>query len=139
MARLLTLFGALAVFAGSTYLLGVSRWSLGLGLVAMSGAVWIAARCPHRGPLGLLPSTFDEAGSRLPPRWFCPDCGAKWVATFEHDTHPVTRFSGYDPAKAVASARRARALEEQQRELALVRAGLRGFEPRKNSLVRPAS
>jgi hypothetical protein len=124
MNRLVILVGAFAAFAGLTYLFGASRWAVTFGLVAVGGAVWIAGRCPHSGPLGLLPPTFDDEGRRLPPRWFCPDCGAKWAANFEHDRRPVTRYSGYDEAKAVASARRASNLESQQRKLALVRAGL---------------
>jgi hypothetical protein len=100
MTRLLTLVGALAAFAASTYYLGVSRWSLGLGLIGLSGAIWIAGRCAHRGPLGLLPSSFDEAGKRLPPRWFCPDCGAKWAAGLDHGDSHATSQRAVTPRKA---------------------------------------
>jgi hypothetical protein len=124
MKRLVILVGAFAAFAGLTYLFGASRWSLSFGVLAVGGAIWVAGRCAHSGPLGLLPPTFDQDGTRLPPRWFCPDCGAKWTATFDHDRRPVTRFAGYDEAKAVASAGRAREHDAQQRKLAMRRAGL---------------
>lgn len=137
MNRLVILVGAFAAFAGLTYLFGASRWALTFGLAAVGGAVWIAGRCAHSGPLGLLPPTFDDEGRRLPPRWFCPDCGAKWAANFEHDRRPVARYSGYDEAKAVAPARRARALEAEQRKLALVRAGLNAPELPVFSAPRP--
>jgi hypothetical protein len=86
---------------------------------AAIGAIAWAMRCRHRGPLGLLPSIVDEAGERLPARWYCDNCGRSWPANFEHEHAPVQRFKGYDESKAVTAARRAKDLERARRALAI--------------------
>jgi hypothetical protein len=48
-----------------------------------------------------------------------------WTAHFERERAPVRRFAGRDESKAVRAAKRAAELADQQRELALQRAGLR--------------
>ncbi len=94
-----------------------------LALALVPVVIW-AMQCRHRGPLGLLPSVTDETGQRLPPRWYCDNCGRSWPADFEHHQTPVQRFKGYDESKAVSAARRANELEMAQRALAIRRAGI---------------
>lgn len=97
-------------------------WVLGaIGLVAI---IRVMSRCSHPGPLGLLPPHKESDGTQIGARWYCPQCEAEWPAVFEHDHQPIQRFSGYDPAKPIAAARRARELEAHQRRLAIARAGL---------------
>ena len=66
----------------------------------------------------------DEDGRRTPAQWFCAQCGERFPANFEHERLPIPKFIGYDEAKAVAAARRANALEQRQRRLAVKRAGM---------------
>jgi hypothetical protein len=115
-----------------------SLWSLvpgrfrivGLLFAIVPVVIW-AMQCRHRGPLGLLPSVTDATGQRLPPRWYCDDCGRSWPADLEHQQTPVQRFKGYDESKAVSAARRANELEMAQRALAIRRAGLAASPDRK--------
>jgi hypothetical protein len=95
----------------------------GFGLLA--AAVWWFGQCHHPRPLSLLPPMTDAEGRRQPAQWFCAHCGQRFPADFEHDSSPVPRFTGYDEAKAVAAAKRAADLEQNQRRLALKRAGLK--------------
>ncbi len=99
----------------------------GFGLLA--AAVWWFGQCHHPRPLSLLPPMTDADGRRQPAQWFCPHCGQRFPASFEHDSTPVPRFRGYDESKAVAAAKRAADLEERQRRLAVKRAGLRRSTP----------
>jgi hypothetical protein len=124
MGRLIGFLGAVVTFAATTYFLGLSRWTLGIGMVGLSGALWFASKCPHNGPLGLLPPVNDADGRQIPARWFCPDCSLEWPAAIEHGHQPVMRFSGYDESKASAARLRASQLETQQRTLALARGGM---------------
>lgn len=110
----------------------MTREIIGLLVVLVPAIIW-AVRCHHRGPLGLLPPVTDSSGLRLPPRWYCDDCGRSWPADFEHHQTPVQRFKGYDESKAVSSARRANELELAQRALAVRRAGL-GSSPNRKGL-----
>jgi hypothetical protein len=64
-----------------------------LGLVTLSG-VWLALRCPHSGPLGLLPPVMNERRERVPARWYCDACGRTWPAGIEHGKPPIQKFSG---------------------------------------------
>ncbi len=112
------------------------RWRIVfIGCAAAAIVAW-AVRCRHRGPLGLLPSVVDEAGQRLPARWYCDDCGRSWAANFEHGHTPVQRFKGYDESKAVTSARRAQELELAQRALAIRRAGIETTYPTARQTLR---
>lgn len=95
----------------------------GFGLLA--AAVWWFGQCHHPRPLSLLPPVTDADGKRQPAQWFCPQCGHRFPATFEHDKPPIQRFKGYDESKAVAAAKRAADMEQRQRQLALKRAGLK--------------
>ena len=96
----------------------------GIGLAVLAIVLMsLAMKCHHRGPLGLLPPMADPSGQRIPPRWYCADCGRSWPANFERQQTPIQRFSGYDESKAVSSARRAVELESAQRVLAVRRAG----------------
>ncbi|MGE0702671.1 MAG: hypothetical protein AB7F99_10790 [Vicinamibacterales bacterium] len=90
--------------------------------VATTVGVWLAG-CRHPGPLALLPSVTDPAGTRVPARWCCHDCGATWPAALDDGHAPVRRFEGYDERKAAEAAKRATDLERRQRELAVRRAG----------------
>jgi len=96
---------------------------VGLSVIAIGGG-WLALRCSHSGPLGLLPPVVNEAGERLPARWYCDACGRVWPAGIEHGRPPVQKFTGYDPSKAIRAAHRAEELETRQRELAIRRSGI---------------
>src|SRR5690606_5966005 len=100
--------------------------ALALGAVAAFGAlVYWLGRCHHRGPLGLLPPTTADDGTRLPARWYCDAFGRIWPANLEQrDRSPIVRFFGHDQSKLPAAARRAAALEKQRHSLAVRRAGL---------------
>jgi hypothetical protein len=87
-------------------------------------AVWQFGECRHRGPLGLLPPSTDDAGLQVPARWFCDACGRTWGAAIERGQPPVRRFNGSDPAKARRPVRRADDHAPRQRALAVRRAGL---------------
>lgn len=108
----------------------VGLWSaprdLWMGLTVIVGSLTFAAwlwRCPHHGPLALLPATTRMDGTPDPARWFCQDCGKTWPANFDKTTEPIQKFTGYDEAKAVQSAQRAKDHEDRQRKLALARGG----------------
>ncbi|ODS56125.1 MAG: hypothetical protein ABS36_06810 [Acidobacteria bacterium SCN 69-37] len=110
--------GGLAVAA--PVMMGVAAAAAAAGLLLY----WFG-RCRHGGRLGLLPPTTNADGSRTPARWYCDQCGRSWPAGLdEHDSAPVVRFSGYDPSKLPAAARRAAMLEKQRQALAVKRAGL---------------
>lgn len=102
--------------------------SVGLGLY------WLGT-CRHSGPLGLLPPTTADDGTRLPARWYCDACGKSWPAGLESDHAPVVRFSGYDESKLPAAARRAAAFEKQRTALAAKRAGLSAARPEPQASV----
>jgi hypothetical protein len=105
--------------------------ALPVGLAVLGWAV----RCPHPGPLGLLPPLTTSEGTRTSPQWFCSRCGKTWAAAFDHDHPPIRRFDGFDESKAGAAAKRAEMLERQQRALAVRRSGV---EPNKRpTLVTP--
>ncbi len=93
------------------------------GAALLAGAWWLAARCRHSGRLGLLPPTTMADGSRTPARWFCDACGRTWDASFERESVPVIKYSGYDQTKAPAAARQAADLRERQQAAAIKRAG----------------
>jgi hypothetical protein len=93
------------------------------GAALLGGAWWMAARCRHTGQLGLLPPTAMADGSRLPARWFCDACGRSWEASFERETTPVVKYSGYDQSKAPLAAKHAADLRERQQAAAVRRAG----------------
>ena len=96
-------------------------------LAAAAGtAFWWFSRCHHPRPLGLLPPMIDEQGVLQPAQWYCGACGERFPATFVHDRTPIPRFTGYDESKSRVSARRAADLEQNQRRIALKRAGLAG-------------
>lgn len=95
-----------------------------LAMVAGGGVLHWVSRCHHRGPLGLLPPTTADDGSRTPARWYCDQCGQAWPAGLEHDRTPIVRFSGYDETKLPAAARRAAALDRQRQTNAVRRSGL---------------
>ena len=103
----------------------VLTWFL-VASVGVVGAValWRAGHCSHPRPLGLVPPVVDDDGTRHPARWFCGQCGRYFPADFAHQQRPVQRFSGYDESKAPEAARRAAALSDRQRELAVRRAGM---------------
>jgi hypothetical protein len=98
-------------------------WPVAIGIGMMS-ASWPLLRCRHPGRLGLLPPVSGPDGSRVPARWYCDRCGRSWPAGIAHGPAPLQRFSGYDEAKAVRAAERARELEASQRELAVRRSGV---------------
>jgi hypothetical protein len=93
------------------------------GVALLGGAWWMLARCRHRDRLGLLPPTTLADGTRLSARWYCDECGKTWNASFERDTAPVVKFTGYDQSKAPAAARQAAELRERQQAAAVRRAG----------------
>jgi hypothetical protein len=93
------------------------------GAALLGGAWWLTARCRHTGQLGLLPPTTMADGSRLPARWFCDSCGRTWDASFERDSVPVVKYSGYDQTKAPLAAKQAADLRERQQAAAVRRAG----------------
>src|SRR6185295_10041047 len=100
-----------------------------IAVIAAARAVWWFGRCRHPRPLGLVPPVVDAHGERQPARWFCGQCGEYWPAVFEHEHAPIQRFHGYDESKARESAKRAAALEQRQRELAVRRAGMTTRQP----------
>ena len=102
---------------------GLSWWALVPGALIVTAIAWRVSRCPHGGPLGLLPATTDLTGARLPARWRCDACGATWAARFDKEHTPVRRFLGYDESKAAHAARRAAELADGRRALAVRRAG----------------
>jgi hypothetical protein len=108
---------ALTVFAPVVAAVMVGVAAVGLGLY------WLGT-CRHSGPLGLLPPTTADDGSRVPARWYCDACGKAWPAGLESDHAPVVRFTGYDESKLPAAAKRAAAFEKQRTVLAAKRAGL---------------
>jgi hypothetical protein len=57
-------------------------WEAALGLAVVGALAWQFARCPHEGPLALLPPTVDLQGRPLPARWHCDQCGRTWPAAF---------------------------------------------------------
>jgi len=119
-ARVLVVGGALGAVSVATVL-----WSsvvAGASVVAL--VAWQLVKCRHRQPLGLLPPVLNERGEQIPARWYCDECGKSWPALFERGRAPVPRFTGYDPSKAAAAAKRAAELVERTRALALKRAGL---------------
>lgn len=124
MRSLVARSGLLAVSAAA----GLFLWSRPAWLFLTTGAVgaafWWLARCHHPRPLALLPPMTDEDGRHQPAQWFCAQCGERFPANFEHERLPIPKFSGYDEAKAVASARRAADVELRQRRLAVKRAGM---------------
>jgi hypothetical protein len=93
------------------------------GVALLGGAWWLLARCRHRDRLGLLPPTTLADGTRLSARWYCDECGKTWTASFDRDTAPVVKFTGYDQSKAPAAARHAAELRERQQAAAVRRAG----------------
>ena len=111
---------------------GTYRLAMILPVAAAAAVVWRVWQCHHPGPLGLLPPTLDNDGTRLPARWFCDGCGATWPANFEREHVPVRKFVGFDEAKAVQAARRADELFRRQHQLASRRAGT----PRKRPQAR---
>jgi hypothetical protein len=111
--------------AGGLQIPGLPPWGLIVGLAVVGLLAWRLSVCPHEGPLALLPATRDLDGTPLPTRWYCDACGESWPANFEKERTPIRKFSGYDESKAVSAAKRAAELAEQQRQLALRRAGLR--------------
>lgn len=117
-ARVALLAGA----AVSLWFLGQSVW-LVAGVAVLAALLWASASCRHPRPLALLPPTRVDDGSVAPARWFCSACGASWPAMIEHPRPPVPRFVGHDEAKAAAAAKRAAALEQRTRELAVLRSG----------------
>lgn len=123
MAHLADLLSS-ATFAPAVISWGVMRGMWVLGAIVVIVSIRELARCHHPGPLGLLPPLTNADGQQVGSRWYCPQCSAEWPAAFDHDHPPVQRFSGYDPSKPIAAARRARELESQQRRLAIARAGL---------------
>jgi len=116
-------WGVVLVSVGAMAPVGGVWPVVGLSLVALAGAC-VALQCAHPGPLGLWPAVINEAGERVPARWFCDQCGRSWPAGIERGRPPVQRFAGYDPSKAIRSAHRATELELQQRLLAVRRAGI---------------
>lgn len=110
-----------AVCAERTAALGWPR-AAGLGLLVTAAIAWLLMRCPHTGPLALLPASTDFLGTARPPRWFCDGCGREWPAHFERAQTPVQKFSGYDESKAVRAAEREAEMVEARRRLALTRA-----------------
>lgn len=114
---------SLAVAVVMTFIPSGSR---AIGVLALLGVgVFVVSylfRCRHASP-GLLPPITNTDGSRVSARWCCHECGKTWPATFEHDTRPIQKYSGYDESKAIAAARRADQLSRQQRGLAVRRAG----------------
>lgn len=124
MRSLIVRSGLLAMSAAA----GLFLWSrpawLFMTTGAMGAAFWWLGRCHHPRPFALLPPMTDEDGRRQPAQWFCAQCGERFPANFEHERLPIPKFSGYDEAKAVASARRAADLEQRQRRLAVKRAGM---------------
>ncbi len=101
----------------------------GFGLIALAGLSFVV-RCPHPGPLGLLPPVIDETGKRLPARWYCDACGREWSASIEVGHAPIQKFTGFDQTKAILAAQRAADLEMRQRSLAMRRAGISQVTPK---------
>ena len=87
-------------------------------------AVLAFGRCHHPRPLGLLPPV-RNGDEHVPARWFCSHCGKTWAASIERLQAPVPRFEGFDATKAPQAARRAAALEQRLRELAVQRGGMK--------------
>ena len=121
---LLRLLFVLALAATVAMFAAGNAWGVVLGIAAAVIAGSRAFRCHHPGPLGLLPPTTADDGTRLPARWFCDVCGQEWPANFEREHKPVTRFEGYDESKARTAARRADELYKKQQAMALRRAGV---------------
>ena len=103
---------------------GTLGWAAALGVAAAVIVGVRAFRCAHPGPLGLLPPTTADDGTRTSAKWFCDSCGKTWPAVFEREQRPIRRFEGYDASKAAAAARRADDLYKRQQALAMRRAGL---------------
>lgn len=117
--------GVVAVGAGAALTVFapvVAAAVAGVGAIG-AGAYWVSV-CRHPGPLGLLPPTTADDGTRSPSRWYCDACGRSWPAGLESDHAPVVRFSGYDESKLPAAAKRAAAFEKQRTLLAAKRAGI---------------
>ena len=112
-------------FAGTTSMLLTFAVAAG----AVVALLWRMLACQHPGPLGLLPPTTDDAGGRVPARWFCDRCGKSWAAAFDHEKRPTPKFTGYDPTKAVQAAKRADELAASRRSLAVKRAGVESARP----------
>lgn len=116
-----------AAVLGLAALIGFGQMAFAMGLVsigALGAALWWLGRCHHPRPLALLPPTSTADGIRIEAQWFCAGCGRTWPVALEHGHAPVQRFAGYDESKAPEAAKRARALENRRREMAIQRAGL---------------
>lgn len=129
MRRIVACALVMASILGACWLQGVPDWALALGILAISAIAWRLSVCPHAGPLALLPATTDIDGAPLPPRWFCDACGKTWPASFDRTQTPKQIFTGHDETKAVNAAKRAEALADRQRTLAIQRAGLKKSKP----------
>jgi hypothetical protein len=111
------------VTAAAVALVAPVAWAAASGAALLAAAWWMVARCHHTGQLGLLPPTTMADGSRLPARWFCDACGHTWEASFERDSVPVVKYTGYDQTKAPLAAKQAADLRERQQAAAVRRAG----------------
>jgi hypothetical protein len=120
---LMVVAGVVGLIAVS-FAFGVGVWQGVGGLALVGGAVFWLGHCSHPAPLALLPATIDLNGVPVPARWYCDHCRREWPAVFEKTQTPIQRFTGYDQTKAVSAARRAGALQDHQRAMALERAGL---------------
>jgi hypothetical protein len=102
----------------------VTAITLAIGMVVLTAAalIWLC-RCHHRPPLALLPPTTDARGNRRPARWYCDRCGKEWPAVFERPSAPIQKYSGFDPTKAPAAAKRAEELAARLKAAQVARAG----------------
>ena len=123
--------GPIARAAGVIIGIGVAvallpvTWSA-IAVAGVGGwAIWRFGGCPHPRPLSLLPPVNGPGDERVPARWFCGRCGQAWPAALDRLHPPIQRFHGYDATKAPQAARRAAALEQRLRELAIQRGGMR--------------
>jgi len=134
------LLGGLVVVAAVA---GMAIWAVPLLLLilfaaAAGTAFWWFSRCHHPRPLGLLPPMIDEDGVLEPAQWYCGACGHRFPADFVHDRTPIPRFTGYDETKSRVSAKRAADLEQNQRRLALKRAGMASRSASAATTVEPS-
>jgi hypothetical protein len=102
-----------------------SIWLAVAASALLTVGIWKFGGCHHPRPLALLPPVHGPGDEHLPARWFCSRCGRTWTAAMERLQAPVQRFAGYDATKAPQAARRAAALEQRMRELAVQRGGMK--------------
>jgi hypothetical protein len=128
MTRPFARISAITVWTGIALAVFPAIW-LGVAAAAlMAVAILKFGGCHHPRPLGLLPPV-SAGGERMPARWFCSQCGQTWAIGLDRAQPPVPRFQGFDPTKAPQAAKRAAALDQRMRDLAVQRSGMKKHAP----------